>query len=231
MVPAFYMPDFDVKRPALSAEEGFHAHKVLRVRIGEPLWVLDGKGKKYRSVLQGGEKMGYPLSVVELKVLPPPPLLTLMVAPPKQMARIEWLVEKSTELGLRSLHFIQTEHTERKKLSIARLERIAIAALKQSQQPYKLQLEALRPYATRLSTCSSELRFVATLGANYRSTLPSLEATQSTCSVLIGPEGGLSPSELQQAQAAGFQPFSLGPYTLRTETAALVVLAQLFRPL
>ena len=144
---AFYVPDFSPSAPALSAEEGFHAHKVLRIRIGESLLVLDGKGSRYLCTLLSTKSASYDLSVEKSEVIEPPPRLQLIVAPPKQASRLEWLVEKSAEIGVDRLCFVHTERSERKTVSLSRLQRIAISALKQSQQPYLLQMQALQPLA------------------------------------------------------------------------------------
>ncbi len=228
MLHAFYVPDFDVITPTLGDTEGFHAHKVLRIRIGETLWVLDGKGGKYLCRLLGDKATDYPLAIEETTIMPAGPFLHLLVAPPKQGARLSWLVEKSAELGVRRLSFVETTRVVRKTLHMEHLSRIAIAALKQSGQLYKMELDNISPLSLQLDKCSSSSCYVATVGASSCS-LPRLQPG-GVGTGLIGPEGGLTQDEQARAEAAGFCPFSMGAHTLRTETAVLVVAAWLLRP-
>ena len=223
---AFYMPNFSVDSAALSEEEGAHAHRTLRIKVGAPLLVLDGQGGRYFCRLKGDKAKGYPLSVDEIQHVSQRALLHLLVSPPKQPSRLEWIVEKSAELGLQRLTFLRTKRTERKTIALDRLNRISIAAMKQSQQPFKLKIEGMRSFSEALAI-PSKARWMAHPTAQRLDLRSSTKGTSAT--VLIGPEGGFTPEELDTAVQSGYQPFSMSAYTLRTETAALVAAAWFLR--
>ena len=222
MLHAFYVPNFLLSRPVLSDEEGFHAQKALRIRVDEELLVLDGRGNRYRCRLLSKESP-YLLSVEESKFFAPSLELQILVSPPKRSTRLEWLVEKCGELGVRRLSFVQTKRTQRVSISVPRLQRIAISSLKQSQQSYLLQIDEIEPFTIALSVCRATTRFVADTTCSFsekKNRLPYLQREQSSCALLIGPEGGLTSDELQESKAASFTPFSMGRHTLRSETGS-----------
>lgn len=211
----------------LDAEESRHAVRVLRLREGDELNVTDGCGNLYRcQVVEASDKACciQPLSTIHS------PLFTfhlhLAVAPTKNPARMEWLVEKAVEIGVGEITLLQCDHSERTFLKTDRLEKLAVSAMKQSlhtvlpkiNPPVKLSDWLCLP----LSTLHSPLKFIAHCEADKpRTPLASALQPGKDAVVLIGPEGDFSPEEIDLALECGFQPVSLGPARLRTETAAL----------
>lgn len=218
----------------LDAEESRHAVKVLRMRAGDAISVADGRGHLYRCrIVQADDRV----CVVECEgevdsVFNSHCSLTLAVAPTKNPARMEWLVEKAVEVGVGEVVLVECDHSERAFLKTDRLERIALSAMKQSLHtvlPRIVPPVKLRDWldsSTIAITQSSIQRFIAHCEAGSPRT-PLGQALQpgGDAVVLIGPEGDFSPNEIELALAAGFRPVSLGPSRLRTETAALYAVA------
>ena len=215
---AFYGPNFSVESPQLEADEEFHCQKVLRVRRGEEIIVLNGQGIRYTCAVQEkGNHMS--LKVRDIRKASPTPRIHLIVAPPKEPARIDWLVEKSAELGVRQLSFMITKRSTATNIRNQRLERIAISALKQSQQPYLLKIDPPLSMQVLMQKYRIGQHFIALLEATKP--LP-LRTDLKWKRVFIGPPGGFTEEEKTWAKTLGYEAFSMGSGTLRTETAAIV---------
>lgn len=213
----------------LDAEESRHAVRVLRMREGDTINVTDGMGHLYQCrIVQADDKA----CVVEcLNVLLHDCLnaaaIHLAVAPTKNPARMEWLVEKAVEIGVGEITLLQCDHSERTFLKTDRLERLALSAMKQSLHltlPPINPAVTLRDFITQAlnQTSDKATKLIAHCEADKPRT-PIAAALQpgNDAVVLIGPEGDFSEEEIALALDAGFQPVSLGPSRLRTETAAL----------
>lgn len=213
----------------LDAEESRHAVRVLRMREGDTINVTDGMGHLYQCrIVQADDKA----CVVEcLNVLLHDCLnaaaIHLAVAPTKNPARMEWLVEKAVEIGVGEITLLQCDHSERTFLKTDRLERLALSAMKQSLHltlPPINPAVTLRDFITQAPNQTSDkaTKLIAHCEADKPRT-PIAAALQPGIDavVLIGPEGDFSEEEIALALDAGFQPVSLGPSRLRTETAAL----------
>ena len=133
------------------------------------------------------------------------------------MYRIEWYLEKATEMGISKLTFLICERSERKQVNMERLEKIAIAAMKQSKRFYLPELDGpirfedfLQHYPTGYFGHCEEGEKIG------------LSGLKSTFPFLIGPEGGFSPAEINAALQSGYQAVEMSAFRLRTETAALM---------
>ena len=213
---------------SLDAEESRHAVRVLRMRAGDELQVTDGRGNLYRcQIVEANDKACVVSDATVLSTLHSPlSTLHLAVAPTKNPARMEWLVEKAVEIGVGEITLLQCDHSERSFLKTDRLEKLAISAMKQSlhtvlpkiNPPVKLKDWLHSP----LSILHSPLKFIAHCEADKpRTPLASALQPGKDTVVLIGPEGDFSDEEIALALECGFHPVSLGPSRLRTETAAL----------
>ncbi|MCP4460629.1 MAG: 16S rRNA (uracil(1498)-N(3))-methyltransferase, partial [Cytophagales bacterium] len=149
---------------------------------------------------------------------PKPFYIHLAIAPTKSVDRIEWMVEKLCEIGVDKITFLQTNHSERKKLQIGRLEKKTISALKQSKNPFKTQVNELQSFKNFISEIKIENRFIAHVDFSHPY-LGALVVPKSDLLILVGPEGDFSNEEMEAAIEKGFKPVSLGQSTLRTETA------------
>lgn len=223
----FYAPDI-LTDPRLPEIESGHCVRVLRHREGDEIEVVDGKGNLHRCIIAEARPKSVMLEVIESIYSPDPwdTRITVAVAPTKNMDRMEWMIEKLTEIGINRFVPIRCEHSERKDIKIERLEKIAVSAMKQSlktSMPQLDQLTPLRQFITSLPSDSGQ-RFIAYCNDEIyeRRELASTIAPNADMVVLIGPEGDFSPEEVRFAVDNGFVPVSLGPCRLRTETAAIV---------
>jgi 16S rRNA (uracil1498-N3)-methyltransferase len=237
MPPAALAPD---ARPpegeiALDAAESHHAVRVLRLREGEPLTVLNGAGDVARGRLLRADPRRATVAVESWTAVPRPPVhLTLVQALPKG-ERLEWILQKAVELGAGAVNLVQAERSIPRwprgggdKLDRAR--EILRAAGKQSGQAWLPALGFHTSFAAWAAACppGRALWLADTApGAPPLRTVLRARPPPSALAVCIGPEGDFSPTERAVLQAAGATSVSLGPLILRTETAALKVLSAL----
>ncbi|MEQ8904607.1 RsmE family RNA methyltransferase [Ekhidna sp.] len=218
----FYAKKLNNGVNSLSEEESKHCALVLRHKNGDQIEVFDGIGGKHLAVLTLVNKKSCEFEIIKSEISPKKSFsIHLAIAPTKNMDRMEWLIEKLSEIGVDKVTFIQTKHSERKKLRIDRLEKKAVSAMKQSGNPFLLELSDLTPYNKFIDSVNSELKLIAHVDDSYKYIREALDPNKST-TILIGPEGDFSLDEVEQAKKAGFHATSLGQNTLRTETAGFV---------
>jgi len=230
----FYLPTLAACVPNdtlnLSEEESRHCIKVMRMGKGDAIFFTDGRGRMAEALIQQADFRRCTVQIMALtqRASPRPYHFHLAIAPTKNAERMEWLVEKCVEIGIDSLTFLQTENTERDHFNLGRMEKKAVAALKQSLQSWlptlngPIELTKFLASLPDLAQVPTAQRFIAYADLdNPRTLFGNLSAGGEVC-VLVGPEGDFSPQELNLALAAGFEKISLGPTRLRTETAGLV---------
>lgn len=213
-------------------EEARHLVQVLRKRVGDEVQVTDGAGTGWQARIEGIHKQEVTLRL--LQVLPSRGgwgfRLHIALAPPKQAARLEWFLEKVTEIGVDRISLLHAARSERSHWRADRLQRILVAAMKQSGQ-YRLPLldaEEMRPSALWQEYRDTEtLRIIATCDWDNLRPMSSVYTPARQVVILIGPEGDFTPEEVRDATAAGFLPVLLGPNRLRTETAGVTACAQI----
>lgn len=226
----FYIPGLEVREVAvpelvtLPAEESHHAVKVLRMQEGDPMELVNGQGW----ILQAQLLEAHPKKAhcqVKAAVLQDvhPPKIHIAIAPTKNISRFEWFLEKATEIGIGKVTPILCEHSERQHLKPERLEKVLVAAMKQSKRSWKPILNPAIPFQKAIAEFNAEQRLIAVMHPNSEGILSVINKNKGVV-ILIGPEGDFSPAELSMAFDKGFQPVLLGDSRLRTETAALYAL-------
>jgi 16S rRNA (uracil1498-N3)-methyltransferase len=216
----------------LDQEESAHCVRVLRHRAGDEISVIDGRGTLYRCILENADPKGASARVVssEPGFGGHPYHLTMAVCPTKNIDRFEWFVEKATEIGVDVIAPVIGERSERKVLKTERLERIVRSAAKQSLKGAVPTIAA--PCSVRdfiLSAPDSALKMICYCFDGEKYTVKELlENCSNDIYILIGPEGDFSPEEAELALSRGWKPVTLGKSRLRTETAALVAVAQVY---
>lgn len=222
----FYVPDA-AQVNELPADEAMHAMRVLRLKGGDELFLMDGVGNFYRAqvTIAATHHCYYEI----LEVLPQERQwkghFHLAIAPTKMMDRMEWMVEKATEVGVDEISFLNCAFSERRVVKNPRIEKIIVSAMKQSHKAWKPVLNEMSTFAHFIEQPRSGVKYIAhcydeiprvNLFDELRKTPDETEMT-----VLIGPEGDFSIDEVRLAVDHGYQSVSLGTSRLRTETAGL----------
>lgn len=230
----FYQPDLSGETILLSEEESKHAIRVLRMSIGERVELVDGKGTR-----AGAEVVNDHPKRCELRIHSRSTektnrdyYLHIAVAPTKNIERTEWFVEKAVEIGIDEITFLDCEHSERGVIKLDRIEKVAVSAMKQSQQSWMPLINEMVSFSSFVKAASADVKLIAHCEDGQKNTMPlalsgqpsatlSLTNNKRRILVLIGPEGDFSHSEIEAAFADQFTAVSLGETRLRTETAAL----------
>lgn len=210
----------------LNEEESFHGAKVLRLKTGQEIHLLDGKGKKFQAKLENVDARKSTFSNLKLieQVEKPSFKIHLYIAPTKQMERMEWMVEKCTEFGIHSIHFFHSRYSERKEIKLNRLEKIAISALKQSKNLFLTEIHPIQVIknviAIKTDPQKEQKLFAYITTEPIQSLINSIEHNKEY-HIMIGPEGDFSMEESQELLKNNWQAFHLGKAILRTETAGI----------
>lgn len=208
----------------LSEEESKHICKVLRLAVGDEIALLDGKGSTYIcSITDANPKKCTVTILKHEKEENSPYSIHIAIAPTKMMDRLEWFLEKATEIGVTEITPIISSNSERKQLKTERLEKILIAAMKQSKRTFIPILHPLTSVSDFIQAYPNGL--IAHCYATEKDTITS-KFIHNNCPILIGPEGDFSEKEVELALNNGYQPISLGKNRLRTETAGLYAVMQ-----
>lgn len=235
----FYLPPPEIRSDTifLTGGEAHHAAHVLRVRPGENLAVLDGAGRELECLVEAVEKKQLRLRVSRAFDSPPPPFrVTLFQAVPKGGV-FESIIEKATELGVSAIvpllservavHLDETSSAAKAQ----KWQQTAIEAIKQCGQRWLPRVHEPQSLAGALALAGREKFDFALVGAlqddarHPREYFSALSKTPAHVAVWIGPEGDLTPAELDSIRKSGALPITLGPLVLRSETAALYALS------
>lgn len=223
----FFSQHVNEEAGVLDADESLHVAKVLRKKEGDAISVTDGLGHQYDGLLTLVHPKGVQFKV-EKTILHPrnrPYELHLAVAPLKNMARFEWIIEKAVEIGVDAIYPLQTQRTEKNHLNHARLEKIMLSAAKQSLQFY---FPVLKPVTQLKDLMHFEGRkLVAHCNTPALKPLWQQTSINSNTLLLIGPEGDFTVEEVTVSLANNFEEVGLGTSRLRTETAAIVGITHL----
>lgn len=221
----FYAPDI-ISTGALPESESAHCCRVLRMREGEEVQVVDGKGYLHRCIITSAHQKHTMVEIVNSEYIPShwKGRITLAVAPTKNADRMEWMVEKVVEIGIDRIVLLQCDRSERKIMKTERLERVVVAAMKQSLKTVKPEVvDMIRPDEFFRSACKGQCqRFFGYCSPEVaRHEFAREYQKEKDVVIMIGPEGDFSPREVELAMEHGFIPVTFGESRLRTETAAL----------
>jgi len=218
----FYQPGISEGINYLNAEESRHAVRVLRMIEGDHLTLTDGKGFFYSARITKADSKKCQFEILEKKETTKRNFhIHVAIAPTKNADRIEWFVEKATEIGVDEISFILCKNSERKVINTDRVEKIAVSAMKQSQQALLPRLNEIVPFK-KIAEAKGDHKFIGFVDSSNPTHLKTLAQPRKKYLVLIGPEGDFSKEELELAIKSGFEKVSLGTNRLRTETAGLV---------
>ncbi len=225
-------PDGEGDTIALDPEESHHVRQVLRLRPGDRLAVFDGRGREYEAVLVDSTRQAVRVRVgAPLRDRVEPPLRVVLYPSLCRPDRMEWLIQKGTEVGVAAFRPLRAERSESPRVSPGRLDRwrrIAREACKQCgrrvipgvEEPLSAPPPAAEAVAAlMLDVAGSAVPLAGALGS-VASAGPPAEVW-----LAVGPEGGFEPAERAAMEAAGWIGVSLGPRVLRAETAGICAAA------
>lgn len=219
----FHVPNF-ASGTVLPEEESQHAVKVLRLQIGSEINIVDGVGGFYiaRITNPHPKHCGFEIIETQTEYGKRDYKLHIAIAPTKNIERLEWFIEKATEIGIDEITPIVCRFSERKMIKEERLDKIIVSAAKQSLKAYFPTLNPLCTFDELMKKHKASQKFIAHCYEDDKKLLQNEIQKSSDILILIGPEGDFSKEEVQQAIALGFIPVSLGNSRLRTETAGVV---------
>lgn len=234
----FYAPKA-LESSELPEQEAQHALRVLRLCEGDDMYLMDGNGTFYHATVNLASKKH---CLYEIKDTMPQQKtwngeIRLAIAPTKMMERIEWMAEKTTEIGVDAISFVDCKFSERHTIKAERIERIVISAMKQSRKAFKPVVNDMTSLKEFISRDDADYKFIAhcyneSQRVDFFNRLQTIDSSSSV-SILVGPEGDFSTDEVNMALEAGYEPVTLGNSRLRTETAGLmaVTMAQISKRL
>jgi 16S rRNA (uracil1498-N3)-methyltransferase len=222
----FYTPAYPGKTEAyvLPEEESQHAVKVLRMQAGEIIHLVNGQGGLFEAEIINPHPKRCEVKIInsEYEYGKRTFHLHIAIAPTKMNERMEWFLEKATEIGIDEITPVICRYSERKELKLPRMEKITVAAMKQSVKAYLPKLNEPCSFEHVLKNAIASQKFIAHCHEDEKILLKDAYAKGSDVLILIGPEGDFSKEEIEHALKAGYKPVSLGNSRLRTETAGVV---------
>ncbi len=222
----FYHPNLDQELVTVTPEESRHI-SVLRIKPGDSLFITDGMGVMCKAIVADSSSKAVQLQIMERheNYRQQRYFLHIAIAPTKQTERLEWFLEKATEIGINEITPVICHQSERKDLKTERLFKILQSAMKQSLKAYLPRLNEPVFFEQFIKTASGNDKFIANAAAGENNHLKHFIKKDEKCLVLIGPEGDFTGDEMESAMRHSFRAVSLGESRLRTETAGILACA------
>ena len=217
----FYCPELLNEYSFLSKEESLHCFKVLRKRVDDHIYLIDGIGGFYEAKITIASQKKVIFNVIKKWNQPQSPYsLHIAIAPTKNNDRFEWFLEKATEIGIDEVTPIICENSERKIIKNERMQKIIISAAKQSLKSKIPKINKVTSFNDFMNKNHSSHCFIAHCLPSSKKKFKNEVVSEST--ILIGPEGDFTTLEVEVALKNNFIPISLGSSRLRTETAGVI---------
>lgn len=221
----FYAPELsDQKSFTLNADESHHAVRVLRLSPGMEIILVNGRGGWYHTKITHPDPKACTVEITKVQsdIGKPGHDLRIAIAPTKQIDRYEWFLEKATEIGISEVIPLICEHSERKEVKTDRQMRIVIAAMKQSLKAFHPVIREPLSFRKFMKEDISGTKTIAHCQTGEKLWINEIIKPAEPITILIGPEGDFSGSEITEAIENGYIPVTLGTSRLRTETAGVV---------
>ncbi len=226
----FFQENISPPLVTLEADESKHLSRVLRKKSGDQVFITNGKGELFDCVVVEADPKKATLRVLTSSLIPQDTFhIHLAIAPTKSPDRMEWMVEKITEIGFHEMTLLESMNSERSYLKTDRLHKKIISACKQSLS-YRIPLVHETRKLSELvksEEFSSHQKFIAFVDEEHQNHLLDLAEPNQNYLILIGPEGDFAPEEIELSISQGLLPVSLGSRRLRTETAGLAAIQML----
>ncbi len=227
-IPYFYQEGIATTGAfVLNEETSKHCIQVLRMKKGESLHLTDGKGWLHKANIVDADKRHCSVSISESQFIENQgKKVSIAISLLKNASRLEWFLEKATEMGVTEIIPLICDRTEKQHFRFDRMQNILIAAMLQSQQTWLPLLHQPTNAVEVINSSSYSLKLIAHCEEANKQTITDFKIS-SDVQILIGPEGDFSNSEIETALQKGYLPTSLGNTRLRTETAGMVAAALL----
>lgn len=208
----------------LPEDESHHALKVLRIRPGDEIHLLNGMGQSAAGIVNEITKKNLYSEILNVTEQEDRiPKCSICIANIKKRDRLEWFIEKSIELGASEIVVFRSEHSEKLHTDKERIEKIAISALKQSGNLWLPDIRTGINFNELISE-SFPSKYIGHCHPGHKQYFADIINPGKDVRILIGPEGDFSTGEVKSAEATGYISVSLGNLRLRTETAAFTAL-------
>ena len=218
----FFSTDISNNIITLPKEESIHCMKVLRHEAGDTIHIVDGKGLLFtcKIINMNNDCVAAEVINKEKSFKKTNQYIHICIAPTKSSQRMEWFIEKSIEIGVDEISFIKCSNSERKKININRIYKVALSAMKQSLKSYLPKINDIIDLKDVLMQANQKSKYIGYLDKTNQF-LNHIAPTNSTYCLIIGPEGDFTDNELKLSTKHGFTPVLLGNSRLRTETAGV----------
>ena len=218
----FYSQNISKDMIVLEDQEMLHCVKVLRKKLGDNVYVVDGLGNLFYAEIVNILSKECHLKILSSESIQKKIKVHLLISPTKNHKRIDWMIEKIVEIGVERVTFLICKNSIRKNINITRLNKIALSAMKQTQNAFLPQIDDCISFKDIFSIVSSKEKYIAHLNRKDILHLSSVLKHQNSRCILIGPEGDFTEEEVIDAVNNGFKEVSLGSSRLRTETSGIV---------
>ena len=207
----------------LSKEESRHCISALRFKEEDDITVVDGSGNRFQCIITSADKNKVEAKIVKsfFNDVEKHFYIHIVIAPTKSNQRMEWFIEKAIEIGVDEISFIICANSERRKINLDRINKIALTAMKQSLKSMCAKINGLNNFKTVIDNISQTSKYIGYLGDSKGKYLSQLASKNNNYCLLIGPEGDFTQSEFEYALEKDFTSISLGKSRLRTETAGI----------
>ena len=218
----FYSENIDNDFIILEGEEMNHCTKSLRKKVGDLICVVDGSGGYYTCKIINIDFKICKLLIINKKIIDKKNKVHLFISPTKNHKRIEWMLEKIVEIGVDRITFLICENSIRKTVNLIRLNKIALSAMKQTQNYFLPIIDDCLSFKDAFDIIESKAKYIAHLCYDNIPLLSkSINNNNARC-IFIGPEGDFTNNEVSYALKHNFIEVSLGKSRLRTETSGIV---------
>ena len=222
-IPYFYQQELIASGAfILNEETSKHCIQVLRMKAGETLHLTDGKGGLCKAIITNEHKRNCEVNIVESTFQDyKGRKVSIAISLLKNANRLEWFLEKATELGITEIIPLLCQRTEKQQFRFDRMNQILISAMLQSQQTWLPILHQPTKLEEVINSSVHSQKLIAHCEEGTKQSINELKIANNV-QILIGPEGDFSPLEINLALQNGYSPTSLGNTRLRTETAGIV---------
>jgi len=220
----FYAPDISGEKYVLDKNESKHIVRVLRMREGTPVNLIDGRGNLFEGVISDPDPSGCVIKVglVTHEYEKKQYRLHIAISPLKNPERFEWFIEKAVEIGIDEITPLICKNTEKPGVKSDRINNIIISAMKQSLKAYSTVLNETKDFKDFIIEAHKGKLMIAHCHDGYlRHNISEICSPGEGAVILIGPEGDFSEEEVNEAICKNYNQIQLGPSRLRTETAGV----------